>query len=154
MHLDNLKLRLSQKGWKDTDPGTYLGIGFDLIGSRRFLLTEWRVLVKTVPLLDRDALLFWKSNFEMISKKSKSLIWGKGFLLCLLADDVSDDLAREVHGDGFGFLGVLRLRGGGGNVFIANKKNHQVYGKVPALPYDVHAYSKGVKEILSQALIQ
>ena len=154
MHLDNIKLRLSQNGWKDIGSGIYLGIGFDLVGSRRFLFTKWRVLVKTIPILDRDALLLWRSNFETISKKSKSLIWGSCFLLCLLAESVSDDLVREVHGDSFGFLGVLRLRGGGGNVLIADQKNHKVYGKVPALPYDVHAYSKGAKEILSQAVVQ
>ena len=154
MNLDDVKVGLSQTGWRDLGAGSYLGTSFDLIGSRQFLLTKWKVLVKSLPFLDRVTFLGWKSDFERMSKDSKSLIWGKCFLLCLLADDVRDDLPREELGDGFGFLGVVRVRGGGGNVLIVDKKNRKVYGKVPALPLDVHIYSKEVKEILSKGLAQ
>ncbi|MDO8886066.1 hypothetical protein [Candidatus Oleimmundimicrobium sp.] len=42
--------------------------------------------------------------------------------------------------------------GGGGNILIADLKNKQTFGKVPSLPYDVHKFSKSVKNILTAAM--
>jgi hypothetical protein len=59
---------------------------------------------------------------------------------------------RALSGDAFGLFGLLRLKGGGGNILVADMKNKQVYGKVPAVPIDVHKYSKKAKEILVQTI--
>lgn len=152
MDLEYLKSELTKAGWKKLDSGSHMEFDFDLIGVRYFTLTKWNILVKTIPLLNQDTVAQWEDTFKTINKKSKSLFWGKCFLLCLLAKDVSEDLLESIRGDSFGALGLFRLKGGGGNIFIADLKNKRVYGKVPALPYDVHKYSKSVKKIIVQSI--
>jgi hypothetical protein len=152
MNLDYIKSQLSKAGWKNIQPGSHVEIDFDLVGSRHFLFTKWNVLVKVLPILDREATTTWQANFKRISQKSKSFIWGKCFLLCLIAEDVSPEVSKSISADTFGLFGVFRLQGGGGNILITDLKNKQVYGKVPALPVDVHNFSQSVKGILSTAL--
>ena len=154
MNLDYLRNRLATDGWQDVRPRQHLGIDFDLVGSRKFTLTPWTVLVKTLPRLDRETIGNWRASFEMLSDKSKSYLWGKCFLLCLVADEVAPDVVQAISGDAFGLLGILRLKGGGGNVLIADSRSKQVYGKVPTLPADVRKFSKSVTEILRAALAQ
>ena len=152
MNIDYIKSELSKSGWKNLNNGPYMEIDFDLVGSRRFTLTKWNVLVKRISQLNQDAVSEWQQNFETISKKSKSFIWGKCFLICLLAEEVSEDLLKSLSSDSFGLFGVLRLKGGGGNILIADLKNKQTFGKVPSLPYDVRKFSKSVKNILTAAM--
>ena len=153
MTLDFIKGELEKAGWKKVDPGNHMEIAFDLVGSRRFAITKWNILVKTLPVLNRAEASVWKANFEELSRRSKSLIWGKCFLLCLVAEDVAPEIIGELSGDKFGLFGVVRLKGGGGNVLVADMKNRQVYGKVPAIPVDVHRFSKSAKDILNRAII-
>ena len=90
----------------------------------------------------------WKQNFISLSKQSQSLIWGKCFVLCLIAEQVTPEVTQAIRGDKFGLFGVVRIKGGGGNVFIADLQGKQVYGKVPALPLDVRKFSKQAQEML------
>lgn len=90
----------------------------------------------------------WQENFAVISGRSKSLLWGRCFLLCLVAQEVSPEVLPALQGDSFGLFGAFRLEGGGGNVLVADLKNRQVYGKVPALPLDVHNLTQGAAQIL------
>ncbi len=152
MNVNVIKNGLEGAGWKQVQPGSHLGIEFDLVGYRRFTITKWNILVKVLPMLDQTTANVWKDNFEHIGKKSKSLLWGKCFLLCLLAEDVSTQVSESLPADNFGLFGVVRLKGGGGNVLVADVKNRKVYGKVPLLPYDAHKFSKSAKEIMLQAL--
>lgn len=152
MDLEYIKMELAKAGWKNIYPGHHMEIDFDLVGSRYFTLTKWNILVRRLPLLDQVAASIWQENFKKISRKSKSLIWGKCFLMCLIVDEVSPEVQYAIAGDTFGLFGLIRFRGAGGNIFIVDKKNKQIYGKVPALPYDVHKFSKSVREIFSSAL--
>jgi len=154
MNLNLIKSELETAGWKNVGPGSHLDVAFDLVGSRRFTITKWNILVKVLPVLNRAEAAVWKANFGELSRRSKSLIWGKCFLLCLVAEDVAPEILGELSGDAFGLFGVLRLKGGGGNILVADAKNKQVYGKVPAIPVDVHKFSKSTKEILSRAIIE
>ena len=105
MNTDLIKSEFEKAGWKQVQPRSHLNIDFDLVGYRRFTITKWNILVKVLPLLDQTAADVWKDNFERISKKSKSFIWGRCFLLCLLAEDVSTQVSESLRGDSFGLLG-------------------------------------------------
>jgi hypothetical protein len=152
MNIESIKSEFEKSGWKNVGPGSHLNVVFDLIGSRRFTITKWNILVKVLPMLDQAEAAVWKANFEELSRRSKSLIWGKCFILCLVAEDVAPEISGALSGDAFGLFGLLRLKGGGGNILVADMKNKQVYGKVPAVPIDVHKYSKKAKEILVQTI--
>lgn len=147
MNIDPIKSGFEGAGWKNVQPRSHFGIAFDLVGERRFL-TKWNVLLKVLPLLDETTVNAWRGNFERISNQSKSLIWGRCFLLCLLAEDVSTQVSQTLSADSFGLFGMFRLKGGGGNMLIGNAKNGGVYGNVPSLPYDMHKFSKSAKEII------
>jgi hypothetical protein len=152
MDINFLKGEFENAGWKNVGPGSHFDVAFDLVGSRRFMITKWNILVKGLPVLDSAAAAAWKANFEALSRRSKSLIWGRCFLLCLVAADVAPEILGELSGDKFGLFGVVRLKGGGGNVLVADLKNKQIYGRVPAIPLDVHKFSASAKEILSRAI--
>ncbi|MCP4728830.1 MAG: hypothetical protein GY872_02030 [Roseibacillus sp.] len=151
MNIDPVKSGFEEAGWKNLQPGSHFGIEFDLVGERRFL-GKWNVLIKVLPLLDGTTVNMWKVNFESISNRSKSLILGRCFLLCLLAEDVSPQVSETLSADSFGLFGIFRLKGGGGNVLVGNVKNGGVYGEVPSLPYDLHKFSKSAKEIILQTV--
>lgn len=151
MNLEYLRQDLAQAGWKELQPGQYLGIPFDLIGGKGGL-TKWNVYVCVIPRLDQATASTWQQNFQLMNKKAKSIIWGKCFLLCLIAQEVAPEVLEMLKGDSFGLFGLVRLQGGGGNIFIADEGNKRVYGKVPALPLDVHNNSAAMVKILNRAL--
>lgn len=152
MNVHLIKRGFEEAGWKQVQPGHHLGIDFDLVGHRRFLITKWHILIKALPVLDQPTANAWRDNFERMSKKSKSVFVGKCFVLCLVAEEVSTQVSESLAADGFGLFGVVRLKGGGGTVFVADGSTRQVYGKVPALPYDVHKFSKGARDILFRSM--
>jgi len=147
-----IKNELENEGWKDVRPGSHMDIHFDLVGRRSFILTKWNILVKVLPMLDEKVVDIWKANFESISRKSKSPILGKCFLLCLLAEDVSTEVSNSLSADSFGLFGVVRMKAGGGNMLVADAMSKQVYGNIPTLPYDVHKFSKSAKAILAKGI--
>lgn len=151
MDMDYLQKQLAQAGWKDLKPGQHLGIPFDLIGARG-TVTKWNVYVSVVPRLDQATARTWQQNFELMNKKAKSIVWGKCFLLCLIAQEVAPEVLEMLKGDSFGLFGLIRLQGGGGNIFIVDEGGKTVYGKVPALPLDVHNNSAAMAKILEGAL--
>lgn len=153
MDLDQLRNDLIADGWGEVGPGRHLGIDFDLVGSRRYTLTKWNILVKAVPKLDAEAAVAWQGTFNTIGDASKSFLRGKCFLLCLLADEISPDVLQSMSGDAFGLFGALRMKGGGGNIFIADATTRRVYGKVPRLPIDVHKFSKSTTDILQRVVL-
>jgi len=148
--MQRLSQLLSQAGWHDLGKRSHVGIIFDLVGSRRFLFTKWNILVRRLQCLDRLGAEVVAREFEAITSKSKSLLWGSCFLLCIVAEQVDPALKQAITSDDFGVFGVVRLRGGGGNVLIADIENKRVHGKVPTLPFDVHKFTKQAKDILSQ----
>ena len=152
MTLDYVRDRLVQAGWRDVRPGLHMEVAFDLVGRRRFTLTKWSALVKALPVLDQATAAQWAAHFERISAQSKSWLWGQCFIMCLIADEVSPEVAAEPGPDSFGLFGLIRLKGGGGNALVADRRSKQVYGRVPALPYDVHRFSKSLMEILQGAV--
>ncbi len=154
MNINYLVSQLQQAGWKNIGPNIHVSIEFDLIGSRSFMLTKWHILIKSLPVLDSKMSAVWQDNFKVISNKSKSWLWGKCFLLCLIAQQVSADTLDAMKSDQFGLFGVIRLKGGGGRVLIADEMNRQVYGEIPPLPYDAHKFTTSVKEILVNGFLQ
>jgi hypothetical protein len=160
MNLTYLTAQLQQAGWKNIGPNIHMDLQFDLVGERNFTLTKWNILIKTLPMLDAPTVSVWQSNFKAISEKSKHWFWGKCFLLCLITQQVAPDIAAASTSDTVTVMDrylemlIRDHRGGGGRVLIADDTSKQVYGEVPAIPYDSHKYTQSVKEILLNALVQ
>ena len=76
--MDHLASELGQAGWHDLGTRSHLGIIFELVGSRRFLFTKWNVLVRRIGSFDRDNAEIVAQEFEILSSKSKSFLWGSG----------------------------------------------------------------------------
>jgi hypothetical protein len=74
MNIESIKSEFEKSGWKNVGPGSYLNVVFDLVGSRRFTITKWKILVKVLPMLDQVEAAVWKANFGELRRKSKSLI--------------------------------------------------------------------------------
>jgi hypothetical protein len=148
--VDGLSRDLAEAGWRGLGMQSHGGIDFELVGYRRFFFTKWRVLVRRLEHFDRPSAEAISRDFETLSSKSKSWWWGSCFLLCIVADRVESDLERAIRSDGFGVFGLLRLKGGGGRILIADLERKQVYGEVPVLPVDVHRFTKRAKKILEK----
>jgi hypothetical protein len=115
---------------------------------------KWNVLIKILPVLDQPTAALWQTYFNAINNKSKSWIWGKGFILCLIAQQVAPETMAQLQSDSFGLFGMFRLQGGGGRILVADYMSKQVYGQVPTLPLDAHMITQGVKNALLRALQQ
>jgi hypothetical protein len=152
MNLEYLRDELGKSGWQDLHAGDHLGVPFDLTGTRSFLFTPWHVLVKVLPVLDGPTLASWKATFARLNEESKSLLWGKCFLLCLVVREIALDVLSTFSDEGFGLFGVARLKGGGGKMLVASLNSQQVYAQVPWLPYDVRKFTREAVEILKKAL--
>jgi len=153
MNSDELIQLLESKGWKKVAQNReYLNFNFDVIGERWFTLTKWRVLVKFIDKFDEKSVPETKEMYSTISTKSKGWIWGKCFLLCVIARNIDRGLTEGIKRDSFGLLGILRIKGGGGNIFLVDLENKKIYGKIPTLPYDVHKCSNDLKEVLEKLL--
>lgn len=154
MNFNNLAYQLQIDGWTVYGPGMHNGMPFDLVGQRKCNLSQWNILVKTVPVLDIAATMVWKNNFTYLSNAAKSWWWGKCFVLCLVAQQIAPEALYTLQGDSFGLFGVFRMKGGGGRIMIADESTRQVYGKVPSVPLDAHKMTESTKRILYFALNQ
>ncbi len=154
MNKEKLLQALKRTGWKKIKLNDrQFGYLFDITGKRWFSFTKWFVLIKFVDSLTKDNIVQYKNEFEDISKKTKSWIWGQCFLYCIIANEINASIVEDtIEGDSFGLWGVLRLKGGGGNLFLVDLNKRKIYGKVPPLPYDVHKYSKSLVKTLKKLI--
>ncbi len=159
MEIEQLIPEIQRIGWGNIKQNKYFGYSmvdapkFDLVAERKFTLTKWFLLIKKIKVFDRNAYNEYQIVFNIISKNVKSWIWGKCFLLCIICDEISSELKRDMESDSFGLFGVLRMQGGGGLALIVDAKTKRCYGKIPALPYDVHKYSGEFKEMIEDFLV-
>ena len=102
--------------------------------------------------MDKQNIKEFENIFSDISEESKSWIWGRCFLFCIIADIIDLRVVSNLKRDSFSLFGVFRLKGGGGNIFLLDMENKKMYGEVPILPYDVHKQSKDFKEILEELI--
>lgn len=157
MENQNLALKLvykiRTKGWKEiVQNSCYLGWRFDIVCERRYFFTKWYILIKFADRVDQYTIKECENIFSDISEESKSWIWGRCFLFCIIADIIDPHVVPRLQRDSFGLFGIFRLKGGGGNIFLLDLKNKKIYGDVPTLPYDVHKHSKEFKEILEEMI--
>ena len=151
MNLQSLKAQLSSSGWKNISPGEYKGIEFNLIGTRHFAFLPWHILVRSLPLLDIPTLAGWQKIFDDLNASSKKFPFGSCFLLVLIVEEISLD---EIVAMSAAKFGLLRVKGGGGNIIIASTNSKQVYGTVPKfLPYDVRKFTSETIAVLKNILI-
>lgn len=157
MEKQNLVLKLSYKlrnaGWERiVQNSCHLGWRFDLVCERRSFLTKWHILIKFVDCLDKQNVKEFENILSDISEESKSWIWGRCFLFCIIADIIDPRVVSNLERDSFGLFGVFRLKGGGGNIFLLDLESKKIYGEIPTIPYDVHKHSKDFKEILEELI--
>lgn len=132
---------LKEAGWKDIRPGNYLGFDFDYVGSRKAIgIVQWNVLVRLLPVLDSETVNVWAADFKQMNKKAQSWVMGKGFILCLVAQEIDPAILGYLQGSDFGLFGVIRMKGGGGTILVSDEKSGQVFGDIPRLPRDVHNF--------------
>jgi len=146
-----LQNELTKKGWKVTLNEQHFGIYFDLIGFKKiFTIAKWNVLIRKIEIFDKNAMTEWEINFKILSDESKSYLWGRGFVLCLIINKISPEINDniEILSDSFG---AFRVKGGGGTILIANKENKEVIGYVPKIPMDVRICTKLMKELLQNS---
>lgn len=144
---------LARAGWKNVGPGSYMGIEFDFVGSRKALgMVQWNVLVKFIPLLDSEATKVWADSFKQMNKQAQSWVMGKCFTLCLVAQEIDPIVLGSIQSNNFGLFGVFRMKGGGGTILVGDESNHQVYGDIPRLPRDVHNYMTDTMKALLRCL--
>jgi hypothetical protein len=155
MNLDLIKSKLAKEGWKDIQPGNHMGIEFDLVGFRRYLLAKCNVLVKILPELDQMQAEQWKNNFQTINNNSLKFIRGKFFLIVLLAGTVSDKITGALVADPVDMVGGWKFRffkRGGGNVFVVDLVRQKIYGFVPTSSKSMYYLSKGLQTNLMEAI--
>jgi hypothetical protein len=155
MDLEFMKNRLATEGWKDIQPGCHMGIEFDLVGFRHSQLAKWKMLVKILPGLDHMWAEHWKTNFQTINNNSVGLLWGKFFLIALLAETVSDQISEALAADPVDLVGGWKfkfLKKGGGNVFIADLARKKIYGQVPRSPKDMFYFSRALQTVMMDAI--
>ncbi|MGF1582471.1 MAG: hypothetical protein ACFCD0_24365 [Gemmataceae bacterium] len=146
MFVDPLKKQLELLGWKHVASKSHFGEEFDLVGSRRFLFSQWNVLVKYIDVLDDEEVRRCAASLLHISAKSKSL--DRCFLACLIAGKVEIDPEYLTEaGDSFGLFGVLGLLEGGGNVLLVDLADCTIYGTVPWFPYAVRKFSRDLQAV-------
>lgn len=144
---------LEQAGWKDANPGSYMGMEFDCVGSRKALgMVQWNVLVKFVPVLDTQTISAWAGSFQQMNKQAQSWVMGKCFILCLVAKEIEPAVLGSIQSNNFGLFGVFRMKGGGGTILIGDESNRQVYGDIPRLPRDAHNYMTDTMKALMKCL--
>lgn len=152
MDKDNLINLINEKGWKITRNDMYLGRQFDIIGEKKFIIFRWSLLVKFTDRITKEHLSQIKNEFTDLSDNSKSWIWGKCFIYCVIANSIDPSITDEIKGDNFGLFGILRLKGGGGRIFIADTGKKRIYGDVPSLPYDAHKHSREIFGIIEKMM--
>lgn len=151
MSEDPIRKQLERLGWEYVSPRSHFGEEFDLVGSRRFMLTRWNLLIKYVDVLDDEEVRRCAASLLHISAKSKSLF--RCFVLCLVAGKVEiDPESLTEAGDSFGLFGVLGLLEGGGNVMVVDVSDRTIHGTIPRLPYAVRKFSQQVKELFQESL--
>ena len=87
----------------------------------------------------------WKNNFETINNNSVGLLWGKFFLIALLAGTVSDQISDALTADPVYMWGGRKFKffkRGGGNVFIVDLVRKKIYGLVPKSSKDMFLFFK------------
>lgn len=153
MDLEYLKDELTRRGWTDLQPGTHEGIKFDLIGSRGKALARWSVLVRVLQKADEATMTIWRAHFNEVSKRSKGVLIGKYFVLCLICEEVDNPVLDMISKDSFGLLGLFRGKEGGGNIFIVDVGEKRVHGKVPFRFFDaIQTLPQGIYDALTRTL--
>lgn len=146
MNLDFLQNELTKAGWRDLRSGQHLGFDFELVGHRGYYLEKYYVLVKVLPILDQQTAVVWKTIYNDLNKRTKSIWVGKIFILCLIAQDVVEGAQQLLSSDHYGYM---RGKGGAGFILIADINKKAVYGELTSPISRLRKEWNSVKEILS-----
>jgi hypothetical protein len=148
MDKNKLVALLQEAGWKNiVSDSEFKGNQYDLVGERKFLMTQWNVLVRFWDRLDHKNIGKLNRIISELREESESWLIGQCFILVIVADTV-DPKVGELFDENT--LPVLRWKGGGGKVFLFDAKHKRVYGNIPQIPYDVYKYSSEIEHILYQ----
>jgi len=99
--------------------GEHLGIPFQIVAEGKAALNKSTVLVRYIKDLDAVQAARIGDEFLDIDKQSRSVLWGKVFLYCLMADRVDVEpaakLLNRLHDNEYR---LTNIGGGGGAMLI------------------------------------
>lgn len=141
---------LTAQGWKKVIAQTVVDIPYDLVASRRFLLSKWTVLIKRIARFDGEAGKQFAFEVKKVTSGSKILLTASRFIFCVVADRVDPTLKEIIGLESAGIKKYLRFRSGRGHLLVLDLTNNEITGRVPILPYDARTFVGQLHTILSQ----
>ncbi len=133
MNLKYVAQRLQEVGWKAAPRMTYAGERFDLQFTHHIRLEPWVVLIQAIPVLDIFSLLKMQSRLEWVFTITKGKVWGRNFVLYLVAGKVTQQALHALQVDQMNLLRFSQKRAGTRKIIVVDEANHQFHGPYPAL---------------------
>ncbi len=131
MNLEFIAHRMIEDGWKKDSHNLYAGWNFDMIFSRKFLFEPWKVLIKTIPVLDIFTLNKIKGQLELIFTRSKTNYWQRNFFLYLICDKVTQQSLHALKMDNIGLQRFNQKGSGTRKIMVVDELNRQIHGPFP-----------------------
>lgn len=131
MDTEFLVRKLKLVGWKAFATGHFFDVEFDQIGKATVSRNNWHVLLKSIQVLDADALETWNNIYQEFSEKARGGFFtaGKYFVLILLVDKIDEQVLEQFSWVGPpGFLKMPDdIPRGGGLTLMLVKNRHEIF---------------------------
>lgn len=143
--INEFKDNLDSKYWEDIQKESYMGVEFDITAvSNMSLGKRQRLMVKHYPILDEDTLSDLVKKYWEINRQTKKLIDAHFFILCIIAETVSENALKIISTLPFKNFKEIESKGERGCAFIVDIKSQQIYGKCPAIPIPIRKRCQSV----------
>ncbi len=147
--MNEFKNNLDPKYWGDIKKESYMGVEFDITAiSTKFVGKRQRLMVKHYPILDEDTLSNLVKKYWEINKQTKKVISANFFILCIVAETVSENALKIISAFPFKNFSETDSKGERGCALIVDIKSQQIYGKCPTIPIPVRNRCKSVLECI------
>lgn len=130
--IDQFKNNLTPKYWKDIKQDTFIGVEFDLTATCKVGMVHQKLLVKHFPILDEDTFSIWIKRYWEINKKSRKLVGATRFILCILADTISEGALNILSS--IPFKDSTGMKNTAGYALVVDLESKKIYGKPPRIP--------------------
>jgi hypothetical protein len=141
--INEFRNNLNSKYWKDIKKESYMGVEFDITTTSKVQWKKQRLMVVHYSILDEDTLSDWVKKYWVINKQAKKLINANCFILCILADTVSENALNMISTMPFKKTSETQF-GEVNCALIVNMKSQQIYGKCPTIPLPIRNRCKSV----------
>ena len=148
--LEKIQHELMLRGWKDITAATVGDTPYDLVASRRFLLSKWRILIRRISHFNGEGGQQFALDVKKVTSGSKLLLTASRFIFCVVADKVDPTIKELIGLESAGIKKYVKFRGGRGHFLVLDLANKEITGRVPILPYDAHTFVGQLHTILNQ----